>query len=61
MVDVDESAIAVRVEVAVDVPGPALGRRSRDEPSLVVGFWGIVGCTPSRASQCAMTVSIRRS
>ena len=45
----------------VFVEGP-LGIRSVVRRSAVVGFWGIVGWTPSTASQCAThTLLVRRN
>lgn len=40
--------------------GP-LGRSSRLRESFKVGFWGMVGWTPSTASQCAGDVSLSSS
>lgn len=41
----------------VFVEGP-LGSRSVERRSAVVGFWGMVGWTPSTASQCAIELLV---
>lgn len=45
-------SLPARAATAGLAPGP-LGRRSLEEVSAVVGFWGMEGWTPSIASQWA--------
>lgn len=53
----DTLSFPARAARAGFAPGP-LGTSSWERASAVVGFWGIVGWTPSMASQCAGEIKV---